>query len=185
MNYYLLAKLIHIIGALGFFIALGVEWLSLWSARNAKTSEQVRERLSISANARKLGPISMLAILLSGFAMMAIGRIGSSWLIVAFAALVVLVVLGLTLTAPRMRTLGEALKTEYGPLSSTLHDLLRDSQLWFSLRLRGSLALGIIFLMTVKPDLIGSLITMGMAILLGLAAGLSISRSRQQEKAQA
>lgn len=183
MNYYVVAKLVHIIGALGFFIALGVEWFSLWSAWQAKTSEQVRERLSISATARKLGPLSMLAILLSGFSMMAIARIGSAWLIVAFAALIVMVVLGLRLTAPRMAAIGQALTTEHGPLSSTLHGRLHDFQLLFSLRMRASLALGIVFLMTVKPDLVGSLITLGMAILLGLASSLPIRG--QQEKVQA
>jgi hypothetical protein len=98
MNYYLIAKFIHIVSALGFFIALGVEWLSLWNARNATTSEQVRERLRISSGAQRLGPLSMLMLLISGFYMMAIARIGSAWLIVAFGALVLLVVLALTLT---------------------------------------------------------------------------------------
>ena len=184
MNYYVVAKLVHIIGALGFFIALGVEWFSVWTAVHAKTSEQVRERLYISTIARKFGPLSMLAILLSGFTMMAIARIGSPWLIVAFGALLVMVGLGLALTAPRMKAIGQALTSEHGPLSSTLHRLLHDSQLWFSLRMRLSLALGIVFLMTVKPDLAGSLITMGTVILLGLASSLP-ARSRQQGEVQA
>ena len=67
MNYYLIAKFLHIIGALGFFMALGVEWLSLSHARQARTSDQVREHLHISNSVRRAGPLSMLLILSPAF----------------------------------------------------------------------------------------------------------------------
>ena len=184
MNYYLMAKFIHIVSALGFFIALSVEWLSLWNARNATTSEQVRERLRISSSAQRLGPLSMLMLLISGFYMMAIGRIGSAWLIVAFGALILLVVLALTLTSRRIAAIRQALTMEKGAVSSFLHDQLNNSLLWLSIRMRVSIALAIVFLMTVKPDLVGSLITLGIAIILGLAFSLP-ARSRDRQKVQA
>jgi hypothetical protein len=184
MNYYLIAKFIHIVSALGFFIALGVEWLSLWSARNAATSEQVRERLSISSSMQRLGPLSMLLLLLSGFYLMAIGRIGSAWLIVAFGALLLLVVLTLALFRRRIVAIRQALSMEKGTVSPLLHDQLNHSLLWLSIRLRVSIALGIVFLMTVKPDLLGSLIAMTVAVLLGLVFSLP-ARGRDRQKVQA
>jgi hypothetical protein len=184
MNYYLIAKLIHIVGALGFFIALGVEVLTLWQAGNATTSVQVLERLQISSSAQRLGPLSMLLILISGFTMMAIARMGSAWLVVAFGALILMVLLGLALTAPRMRAIRRALTTENGPVSSSLHDMLRNSLLSLSIHMRVSLALGIVVLMTLKPDLLGSLITISVSILLGLASSLP-RRGRDREKVQA
>jgi len=184
MNYYLIVKLIHIMGALGFFMALGVEWLSLSYARNAATSEQIRERLQISRSAQRLGPLSMLTILITGIYMMATVWGPVAWLIIALGALILMVVLGVALTGPRMAGIGRALATENGPVSSSLHDLLRNSLLWLSLRIRVSIALGIVFLMTLKPDLLGSLITMGLAILLGLALSLP-ARSRGEQKVQA
>jgi hypothetical protein len=184
MNYYLIAKLLHILGALGFFMALGVELLSLWQARNATTTVQVRERLQISSSAQRLGPLSMLILLISGFSMMAIARIGSAWLITAFGALVLMVVLGLALTAPRMASIRQALMAENGTVSASLQNLLHNSLLSLSLHMRASIALGIVVLMTVKPDLLGSLITMGLAIILGLASSLP-ARRRAHEKVQA
>lgn len=184
MNIYLIAKFIHIVGALGLFMALGVEWLSLWHTGSAATAEQVRERLRISSSAQRVGMPSMLVLLITGFYMMAIGRIGSAWIIVAFGALILMVVLGLTLTAPRMMAIRAAMSTENGPVSSALHSLLHESRLWLSLRLRGSIALGIVFLMTVKPDLLGSLITVAFAVILGLAFSLP-ARSHERQKAQA
>jgi hypothetical protein len=183
MNYYLVVKLIHIIGALGFFIALGLEWLSLSSARSAVTSEQVRERLQVSRSAQRLGPLSMLLILISGIYMMATVWHRVGWLTVALGALVLIVVLGVALTRPRMAAIGQALAAEKGPISSSLHSLLNNSLLWLSLRIRVSIALGIVFLMTLKPDLTGSLIAMTVVIILGLAFSLPL-RGRDQEKVQ-
>jgi hypothetical protein len=40
------------------------------------------------------------------------------------------------------------------------------------LRIRTAIALGIVFIMTVKPGLFGALISLGVAILLGLAFSL-------------
>jgi hypothetical protein len=49
--------------------------------------------------------------------------------------------------------------------------------------MRVSIALGIVFVMTVKPDLSGSLLTIGIAIILGLASSLRLrDRERTQEK---
>jgi hypothetical protein len=184
MNYYLIVKLIHILGALGFFIALGVEWLSLSQARNATSSEQVRERLQISHSAQRLGPLSMLTILISGIYMMATLWHGVPWLIIALGALILMVVVGIALTGPRMAAIGRALTTEHGPVSPSLRDLLNNSLLWLSIDLRVSIALGIVFLMTLKPELLGSLITIVVAIILGLAFSLP-ARNRGREKVQA
>jgi uncharacterized membrane protein len=184
MNYYLIVKLIHIIGALGFFMALGLEWLSLSYARNATTSEQVQERLQISRSAQRLGPLSMLTILITGIYMMATVWHRVGWLIVALGALILIVVLGVALTRPRMAAIGQALATEKGPISSALHSLLNNSLLWLSLRTRVSIALGIVFLMTLKPDMLGSLIMLAIAIVLGLVFSLPM-RNRSREKVQA
>ncbi len=42
-----------------------------------------------------------------------------------------------------------------------------------------TLLLGLVFLMTTKPNLVGSLIVMAVALLLGLAAGALVSRMRR------
>ena len=116
--------------------------------------------------------------------MMAIAKIGSAWVIVAFGSLIVMVVLGVALSGRRMAAIGRALAVENGPISSSLRDLLHDPLLWLSLRMRVSIALGIVFLMTVKPDLIGALLTMAVVVILGLAFSLP-GRIRDQRKLQA
>jgi hypothetical protein len=183
MNYYSIALFLHVVGALGFFVALGLEWTGLWQIRRATTSEQIRAWMGISNSARSLGIASMLAILISGFYMMATAWGSVAWIIVALGALVLLVVLTMALTGPRMAAIGGALTTEKGPVSHTLQNLANHPLLWISIQTRVAIALGIVFLMTVKPDLGGSLLTIGVATVLGLASALPMPRrERVQEE---
>ena len=47
MNDYSIALFLHIVGALGLFMALGLEWTGLWQIRSAMTTEQVRGWMGI------------------------------------------------------------------------------------------------------------------------------------------
>jgi hypothetical protein len=58
--------------------------------------------------------------------------------------------------------------TEAGAVSASLRDLLRHPLLWIAIQTRVALASGIVFPMTVKPDVGGSLLTIGVATVLGL-----------------
>lgn len=184
ISLYSIALFLHIVGALVLFVALGLEWTSLLYLRRAATTEQAREWLKIFTSLRRLYPISWIVILIPGFYMAATVWGGVAWITVALAAVILLAVLGAALAGRRMAAIGQSVAGESGPLSATLHSRLEDPLLWASLRVRTAIALGIVFLMTVKPGLIGALITMGVAVLLGLAFSLPV-RGRDQEKVQA
>jgi hypothetical protein len=176
MNTYSIALFFHIVGALGFFVALGLEWAGLRQIRNATTTEQVRAGMRLSGSTRRLGMASMLTILVFGFYMAAVAWGGPAWIVVTLAVIVVLIALSVALTGPRMAALGRALAMEKGPLSPNLHQLANNPLLWISIQTRVAVALGIVFLMTVKPGWAGSLLTIGVATLLGLAAALPMPR---------
>ena len=78
------------------------------------------------------------------------------------------------LTGRRAGAIGREVTTADGPISAELGGRLRDPALLFSLRLRTALALGIVFVMSLKPALAGSLTAMGVAAVLGVAAGLPV-----------
>ena len=74
------------------------------------------------------------------------------------------------------------LLTESDLLSPALYHILHHPVIWISVQTRVFMALGIVFLMTIKPDLTGSLLAIGIATLLGLASALPIlSRERALE----
>ena len=184
ISLYSIALFLHIAGALGLFVGLGLEWASLAYLRRAATVEQAREWLSMFSAQRRLYPISWLAILIPGFYMAATAWRATAWIPTALGAVVLLVVLGAVLTGRRMAHIGQSVSAESGPVASTLRHRLDGPLLWASLRIRTAIALGIVFLMTVKPDLLGSLLTIGVAGVLGLAFSLPVL-GRGREKVHA
>ncbi|MBI1878940.1 MAG: hypothetical protein HYR94_12105 [Chloroflexi bacterium] len=172
MTFYSFALFLHIVGALGLFIALGLEWTSLWYLRRATTAEQVNQWLLVFALLRRIYPISWAAILLPGFYMTATVWGRAAWIGIAFAAIFLLPILGAVISGRRMAAIGPAVATERGSVSPGLRQRLRDPLLWASIQTRVAIALGIVFLMTVKPGLGGALLTIGLAVVLGFASAL-------------
>lgn len=179
MNYYLIAKFVHIVGALVFFIALAGEWLSLRNLRHTTNPAEVHEWMRFARGVQRLGPPSMAAILISGFYMMFVARMHVAWLIVSFGTLVVLALLAVTITQRRMTVIWRSLETATESSIASLRPLLRQPLLWIVTQIRVALALGIVFLMTLKPDLITSLLTIGIAAILGLVLALATLRHEQ------
>ena len=179
---YLIALFLHIVGALGLFVALGLEWVSLLYLRRAATVEQAREWLSVQGMVRRMGPASLGIILLAGIYMMATVWGGAAWIGIAVLAMILLAAIGGALTGPRIVAVERAVAAETGSLSLALRQRLHDPLLWISIQTRTAIALGIVFIMTVKPGLTGALLTIGVAVILGLASALPVwSRSRAQE----
>ena len=174
MNAYSIALFFHVVGALGFFVALGLEWTTVMQLRRATTAEQVREWLNASSGLRRVGMISMIALLVAGIYMMATVWGGAAWIVVTFATIILLMILAMRVSAPRMSAIRQAVRAENGSLSPQLQQLLHHGLLQIGIQSRIIIALGVVFLMTVKPDLLGSLLTIGIAIVLGLASALSL-----------
>jgi hypothetical protein len=175
MNAYSIALFLHIVGAVGFFVTLALEWTGLSQIGRAMALEQVRASMGILKNVRKVGFVSMLTAVITGIYMMVTVWRGEAWTVVTTASLVLVIVLAQMLTAPRMMAIGKALITEKGPLSKTFHSLANNPLLWISIQTLIAIALGIVLLKTVKPGWSGSLLIIGIAIVLGVASALPMS----------
>ena len=182
MNAYSIALFLHIVGAVGIFVALSLEWTGLWQIRSAVAPQQVGGWMRILKSVRKFGFASMLTTVVTGIYMILTAWGGEAWIMVTVGSLVLMIALAQVVTAPRMAALGRALATEKVPLSQAFHSLANQPLLWISLQTRVAIALGIVFLKIAKPDWGGSLITIGVAIVLGVASALPIPR---RERAQA
>jgi hypothetical protein len=152
MNIDSIALFLHIVGALGFFVALGLEWTGLRQIRNAMSPDQVRGWMGILKSTRKLGFVSMLTAVITGIYMMVTDWGGEWWAIVTLGALVLVITLSVVLTGPRMAAIGQALAAEKAPLSQNFRSLADHPLLWISLQTRVAVALGIVFLKVAKPD---------------------------------
>ncbi len=124
----------------------------------------------------------MLAAVVSGLYMMWRVWGGAPWLIVSIGALVLVLVLFVTVTRKQMTAVGRALGAQKEPvISQTFRSLANHPLLWISIQTRIAIALGIIFLKIAKPDLAGSLFTIGVAIALGIVSALPVIRAQQAQ----
>ncbi|MGE5123122.1 MAG: hypothetical protein ACM3H7_01270 [Acidobacteriaceae bacterium] len=172
----------HIVGGLGIFIALGLEWTGLQQLRITTLPDQVRAWMNIIKNSSKLLFVSMLLNTITGILSMLLEEGLEAWITVTLLSFVLLITLAMTITRPRMAAIGHALFTENRMAPQTIRTLASQPLFWISIQTRLSVALGIVFLMIEKPNLVGSLLTIGVAIVLGLASTLVVIR---RERAQA
>jgi len=168
MNTFSFALFLHIIGALMLFATLALEWVGLRQIRSEKLSEPVRAWLGVLGSIGKVGFISMLTTVITGVYMLTV--VGwTPWLAVTVGALVLMIILTRAV-APRVKALGQSLGAVNDPL------------LWISVQTRTAIVLGIIYLKIAKPDWVGSLLTLGLAAVLGIASALMVSRRQAQSQ---
>jgi len=179
MDIYNIVLFLHISGAIGYFVGIGTWLFGFTALRRAQRVEQVRALTNLTGRLGPLFVISVLLILASGL-YMAITAWGlrTSWIAVGLISLILIAPLGLVLIEPRRRAIVRlAQEAPDGPLPQALQQRIHDPILGTALQTVAVLLLGIVFLMTTKPALIFSLIVMTVALVLGLASGLLVSRS--------
>ena len=179
MNIYTIVLFLHVSGAIGYFVGIGTWLFILVGLRRAQRVEQVRALVNLIALSGPFTGISVLLILATGFYMaLTAWSLQTGWIAVALISLVLMVPLGAALIEPRRRAINRlAQEAPDGLLPQSLERRTHDPILGTALQTVAALLLGIVFLMTTKPALIGSLIVMVAALALGLASGLLVSRA--------
>jgi hypothetical protein len=180
---YPLVLFLHILGAFGLVAALTLEAIGLRGLRRAVRTEDALMWLAISRGlVLRLAPASLGLILVTGLYMTATTWGPRGWILVALASLVLLAVVGALGTGIRMAPIGSAVGgASAGPLSDDLRRALRDPILLTSLRTRLAIVLGVVFLMTVKPSSLASVVVIILAAAIGLLASQLPARRSQRE----
>ena len=181
MSAYSLVLFVHVLGALGLFVTTGIGQLVLARLRRARTVAQAREWLEVTHDVARVEPLVALVLLGAGLYLTATTwgwRV--AWIDVALGALLAVVVIGGALGGPRVAARARAAAdAPEGPIPAELRARLDDPVLWTLARATTALELGIVFLMVVKPGLLGSLAALGVALALGLASAAPRWRSTQ------
>jgi small-conductance mechanosensitive channel len=182
MSLYPLALFVHVSGAIGAFVSLGIWLFGLAALRRARRVEQVRALAWLVIVASPLMVLAVLLLGLAGFAM-ALSTWGllTPWIAVTLGIVVLIAPLGAFVLDPRMRTIfAEAQEAPDGPLPDHLNTRTHDPILGTAASTLTTLLLGIVFLMTAKPELFMAILVMGVALFLGLLASLSISSAARR-----
>ncbi len=179
MSIYTIVLFLHVSGAIGYFISTGTWLFGLSALRRARRVEQVRALTNLVGRSGPLFGISVLLILATGLYMaLTAWGLRTGWIDVALISLILIAPLGTAFIEPRRRAIDRlAREAPDGPLSQALEQRTHDPVLLTALQTLAALLLGIVFLMTTKPSLTSSLIVMAVALILGLASGLLVSRA--------
>jgi hypothetical protein len=165
MTIYSFVLFVHVVSAIGLFIALAAEGAIAFRIRSAQSLEQARFLVRAFQRLRIVAIPSFLGILVGGLYLASKWGRGTFWIPFALGATLLIMLIGGLITGRRIARLKKL-------LSSTENDGspsgIKDDALLLSYGLRAGLGLGIVFLMTAKPDLLGSL----GALVAGCGAGL-------------
>jgi hypothetical protein len=186
MPIYTLMLFVHIVGAIGTFIGVGVWLFAATALRRAQTVGQIRALTSLIQPSGVLAIVSILLLGGAGF-YMGITAWGerATWIIVATISFVLLAPFGVFVIDPRLRAVAKAAATvPDGPLPDALEARVRDPLAGIGLSVYICVLLGIVFLMTNKPSTGVSIIAMAVASLLGLILGVLLllgARTRSRD----
>ena len=175
MTLYSIALFLHVVGAIGVFGALALEWAGLANLRRARTAEQVREWAGLYRVIRPLGAASVVALLVFGIYMTAVSWGPTAWIGIGFLSLLIIAVVG-AVSGIRLGRILALLGARQGPLGDAIREQLRATMFVASVRIRTAVALGVVLLMTAKPDLVVSILVIAVALGLGIASAAPVMR---------
>ena len=173
MTLYQLAGYLHLIGGVGLFVALGLEWAMIIRLRSAHSVEQARAWLSLVAFQRPVGLASLITVLIAGLYMAVTAWGAVAWISATVASLLLMMAFG-AYNGLNLAPLETTLKGERDTLIPERLEQLRSALLLASVHGRAGILLGILALMKLKPDLVDSVLTTVVALLLGVVSGLPI-----------
>jgi hypothetical protein len=169
-----LVLFIHVLSAIGLFIAIALERFLLVRLRSARD----RGELQFSVRAfRRLGWIyapAFIGLLLGGIYLASQLGIRAAWIPLALGATLLIAVAGGLITGRKMSAVRKMLTTETDSLELLLQSV-KSKALVVSYGFRAGLAVGIVFLMSTMPSLALSLLALG----IGSAAGILVALALQ------
>jgi hypothetical protein len=180
---YNIALFLHILGAIGYCITLAVIYVSVAGMRRAQTSGELATWTGIAGSrlTRLALGLSGLCLLVPGLYMVAVAWRGSlGWVLVAFAAYFVT---GAAMGGFALRHIASVAQATRdlahdAPLPTTLAAAAHNPLLWLVTNAVAGLLVGIVFLMTLKPDALVSVLVLVIALAAGLAIGRATSATR-------
>ena len=159
----------HILGTVIMFAAVGITLTAMIAMLHDKKTVTLRAWSSLAVKMDGLLPFSVILILLPGlYLVISTWGWGHAWINLTLASLIMMTVMGPIINLPRLKVILTTVNEETDSVPSlNLLKKVRDRILWNSVIIMSMLAIAILFLMTVKPALLGSLITLVVAIVVG------------------
>ncbi len=181
---YTISLYLHIVGALILFSAVGIEWMVLTNLRKSTSREGILSWLSIFPKLKNFFMTAFFLLLIPGIYMMLDIWHSAGFVVVGIIGLILLSISGRALSGSRLMAIGKAAaqSESESPLSELLIKV-RDPYLWTSFLIRTGAAFGIVYMMTVKTDILDSIIIIAIGCVLGFLAAKMSGSNEVLEKA--
>lgn len=153
MRPYDLGVFVHVMAAVGLFVALAFEALAVARLRHAETSEDAGSWLGVLAVSGRVGPVAWLAVVVAGLYLSVSAWSWDGWIVAGLAGWLLIGALGEPLPRADRRALAAAAARGPGPLDPALRAVLRAPRPRRSVAARGGVAVAIVLVMTTKPGL--------------------------------
>src|SRR5205823_13053538 len=129
MSIYTIVLFVHVSGAIGYFVGMGIWLFGLSAMRRAQHVEQVRTLAHLVGLTGPLFGISVLVLLAAGVYMaLTAWSLLTGWILVGLISLVLLAPLGAALLEQRSRVIDRlARKASDGPVSEELEQCLGEA----------------------------------------------------------
>jgi hypothetical protein len=175
---YQIALFIHVLGVLCLMGGHTLIHASLEVMRRAQQVERVRDWIAIAAGLDTFMPLFTLAVLVPGIYMAwTVWGWTTPWIDVSLLLFLVMAILGPVLLGRRFAALNTLVKaTPPGTIEAPLAAQLGDRTLWTIENTFTSLLLAILFLMTVKPNLLGTVIVVSIGLIVGFLSTVRMHR---------
>ena len=175
MTTYAIGLFFHFLGLVGLFVGYGLEWTASSLLRRATSAGEARAALGLYRLSMPIsGPGLLVLILSGGYLASLTGNMKQAWISASLLAILLALGIGFAFILPRVRTIRAALPEGSAPLPEKALARVDDPLIVTLIRVRFLLALGIVYLMTVKP---GSLATALFILLGAIVIGLFCAAS--------
>lgn len=183
MHGYTIGLFIHLVGVVGFFIAIGFVQRAGVGLRRATTVEQARLWSGLVRPPAGMFPLSLLLILGSGLYMTSdVWTFDTPWIVVAIVSVLVIGVLGGAFIDRRLAAIAHAAETAGGgSVPAGLAQRIADPGLWAAVFVSNGIALGMLWLMATKPSWVVAIAVPGGSALLGAVIGYAVARPRLRQ----
>lgn len=175
MRLYSVILFIHVLSAIGLFVGLALEGFVSRRIGRARDASQMRFFIRAFDRLRWIFIPSGVGILLGGLYLGSKYGGGTFWIPAALIATLAIILIGGIMTGRQIRKLKKALADPGVPFD-VLSTKAKSPRIALSYGLRTGLAIGIVFLMTAKPDTWVSISALIAGCLSGLFIAYGISR---------
>ena len=168
MEFYLIVLFVHITSALVLFMAMAIEWVGITKLQHVANREQVAEWIKSILPLKYLFMSVGTLLLITGAYMVSAKWNWSAWIIVSMLLWLFLFLHITLVTGKRVEKLNKLLMSESQLPNIELQGYINNLSLINLLQSEIAVGLGQIFIMTVKPDLVGSVCVIIVAVILGI-----------------